>query len=79
LLVYISRPVSPATNFFKGPFRFAGLIEGDAVSPPSPIVQITAPFVVTTGQHVFARLIAALADGRLSNERIIGPLEVVMA
>lgn len=65
LLVYASRPVSPAINFYKGPYRYAGKIAG-AVSPPTSPEDIELPFTVVAGQQVFFRFVATNADGRLS-------------
>ena len=67
LLVYVSRPQGPATNFFKGPYRFAGRING-APTPPSSPASVTAPFVFAAGQRVFARFRASDAEGRLSTD-----------
>lgn len=67
LLVYVSRPQGPATNFFKGPYRYAGRING-AGTPPSSPGSVTAPFVFTAGQRVFVRFRATDAEGRLSTD-----------
>lgn len=66
LLVRISRPVSPTINFFKGPYRFAGAVEGDSVTPPTSPAAITAPFPFVAGQKLFLELRSSMGDGRLS-------------
>jgi hypothetical protein len=66
MLVYCSRPQNPSVNFFKGPYQYAGKIEGDAVTPPTSPAAIGLPFAAAAGQKVFARLIVVRADGRLS-------------
>lgn len=66
LAVYASRPQTLSTNFFKGPYRFAGAVEGDAKAPPASPAAIGLPFPVATGQRVFIRVQVARVDGRLS-------------
>jgi len=65
LNVFISRPQSPTTNFFKGPYRFAGKINGAATPPTSP-QPITSPFDYTVGQRGFIQYRALNPDGRIS-------------
>lgn len=67
MLVYISRPVSPGIQFFKGPYRFAGSILGDTTTPPTSPGTVTLPFDVTTDNKVFFRIEVVTADGRLSS------------
>lgn len=69
LLVFVSQPQTPAVNFFKGPFRFAGKVAGAATPPTSPAA-ITSPFPFVAGKRVFARFVATAADGRLSADMI---------
>lgn len=66
LLVFASRPQSPSINFFKGPYRFAGVVLGAATPPTSP-ASISLPFVIAAGQKVFAQVRAVRADGRISS------------
>jgi hypothetical protein len=66
MFVYASRPQNPTINFFKGPYRFAGKIDGDGVTPPTSPAAITLPFAVATGQRIFVRTLIARADGRIS-------------
>lgn len=67
MFVYISRGNSPTINFFKGPYRFAGIIAGAIVAPTSPAT-IVLPFAVVETQRVFFRFATARADGRYSND-----------
>lgn len=62
LLVYASRPQNPSVNFFKGPYRFAGLVTGSAAA------NLTLPFVAAADQKLFWLLRRATADGRLSTD-----------
>lgn len=66
MLVWASRPQNPTINYFKGPYRFAGLIAGDSVTPPTSPAAITLPFAVGTGQRIFYRVAVTRADGRYS-------------
>lgn len=66
LLVLASRPQNVTVNYFKGPYRFAGLIEGDAITPPTSPLPITLPFTVGVGVRVFFQFRVTRADGRLA-------------
>ena len=66
LLVYISPPRSLSINFFKGPYRLAGLELGNTATPPTSPVVIPLPFTIAAGQRVFFRFRATRADGRLA-------------
>lgn len=69
LLVYSSRPQNASINGFKGPFQYAGRVNGAATPPTSPS-NITTPFTLTAGKVVFFRFVAVTADGRLSADTI---------
>lgn len=66
LLLYSSRPVNPTINFFKGPYRLAGTIQGNTTTPPTSPATIASPFDLVAGQRVFFRTIISRVDGRLS-------------
>lgn len=66
MLVYASRPQNPSINYFKGPYRFAGLIAGDNAIPPTSPAAIALPFPIVAGQKVFLRVSVSRVDGRLS-------------
>lgn len=66
MLVFVSRPQNPSINFFKGPYRFSGRIDGDSVTPPTTPASIPAPFFITAGQRVFIQIRVCRADGRLT-------------
>ena len=65
MFVYVSRPQNSGINFFKGPYRLAGALQGDPIPPVSPFV-VTAPFSITDGTRVFVRTVVAYADGRFT-------------
>jgi len=66
MLILVSRGQNPAVNYFKGPYRFAGLVAGLTGTPPTSPETITLPFAVIAGQSVFAQVRVTRADGRLS-------------
>lgn len=73
LLVWGSRQQARTINFFKGPYRFAGSILGDPVTPPtSPDPSIINPFAMDAGNLVFLRFVAVQADGRISAPQVLG-------
>lgn len=68
LNVYTSRPQNPSVNFFKGPYRFAGQVLGDAITPPTSPASITIAFPSVAGQKVFTRVNVTRSDGRLGSD-----------
>jgi hypothetical protein len=66
MVIFTSRPMSPAINYFKGPYRFAGLIEGDSITPPTSPANVTSPWALEVDQKVFVRAAVLRADGRYS-------------
>lgn len=66
LIIYASRPQNATVNFFKGPYKIAGTIEGDSVTPPTTPTTMAVPFACVEGQKVFAMARIVRADGRLS-------------
>lgn len=66
LMVFIGQPQNAAINFFKGPYRLSGILQGDSTTPittPQAVVPVI-PF--TAGQSVFSYARIGRADGRLS-------------
>lgn len=66
MLVYTSRPVAPTVNFFTGPYRYAGKIEGDSVGAPTTPAAIPLSFAAQAGQKVGVLVRVSRGDGRLS-------------
>ncbi len=66
LIIRISRPQNASVNFFKGPYRFAGIVNGNLATPPTSPQSITLPFPVAAGQNLFAELRSVEEDGRSS-------------
>lgn len=71
LIVQSSRPQNATIEFFKGPFRLAGVVEGDSVTPPTTPASVLGAFAYTTDQKIFARVRLSRADGRLSSPQIV--------
>lgn len=69
MMLYVSRPQNPTVNFFKGPYRFAGTILGDSVTPPTTPTAIAVPFAVVAGQRLHCYVRVTRADGRLSGRQ----------
>jgi len=68
LIVQMGLPQSAQIGFFDGPWRGAGVIEGDSVEPPTtPDSSLSVPFEVADGQKVWVRAKILRADGRLSD------------
>jgi len=66
LIVEMGIPQNDSIGFFDGPWRHAGVIEGDGVTPPTTGDTVAVPFAITAGQKIFARAKIIRADGRVS-------------
>ena len=77
LLIYGSRELADTINFFKGPYRFQGIIIGAVVPPTSPDTSITSLFGLTLDNVIFNRALSVRADGRISATQLIGPNVIV--
>lgn len=67
MTIFGSRPQNPSINYFKGPYRYLGKIEGNSTTPPvSPSVQDLA-FPVELDQKMFFMVRVLRADARLSS------------
>lgn len=77
LLVYGSRQKAPTINFFKGPYRFAGIIEGDSITAPTSPQPIASLFAFDDGNAAFVRVFTVRADARISPVQFIGPTTIV--
>ena len=66
MLILSSRPQNQTINYFKGPYRYAGKIDGDAITPPTSPATISAAFAFEAAQRIFVQARISRADGRLS-------------
>lgn len=67
LVVYVSNEQTLGTNFFAGPYRFAGLIRGNPTTPPTSPGTLSDPFLPQTTGPRWGRARIAFADGRLTS------------
>ncbi len=67
MYVFMSIPKAAGVNFINGPFRLAGSIDGDAITPPTSPTLIPAPFPVAIAQEVVVQARISEEDGRLSD------------
>lgn len=67
VFVYMSQPKTPGTSFIGGPYRFAGVIEGEAPGPVASPVSVAVPFVVAEGQTIKVAFRVREEDARISD------------
>jgi len=68
LIIQMGLPRAPGVNFFGGPWRHVGTLDGDSVSAvTSPDSTLSVPYSVGDGQKVWIRAKIQRADGRLSD------------
>ncbi len=69
LQVQFGRQISQTINFFNGPYRSTDPVLGDTAVPPTSPQLLDSPFGETyaADNKVFARGLATLPDGRLTN------------
>jgi len=60
------QPQNAQRNFFDGPWRLHGKIDGAGTPPSSPDAQASPPFAIAELQHLFCYVRILRADGRLS-------------
>ncbi len=70
MLIQVSDGQTDGTNFFAGPFKFAGSIAGSSTAPPVAGDTLFDPFVPHALGPRWARVRVSRADGRLSPARI---------
>jgi hypothetical protein len=66
LLLYQGSPQNAQRNFFAGPWRYAGKLEGDSVTPPATSATVACSFVATEAQKIWVYARILRADGRMS-------------
>lgn len=79
LYVYQGRPFNATRNFFKGPFRLVGSIQGTpAVSPLiiPPAMLNAIGYTLVDGQKCCIRVAVSREDARRSNGRLLPPVIV---
>lgn len=66
LAFYGSSLQSVGKNFFKGPYRLAGTVDGNTSTPPTSPQVLTSAFNIATGRKYFWQARALAPDGRIS-------------
>jgi hypothetical protein len=66
MLGYLSRPAGHSIHYFQGPYRYAGKIEGDDVTPPASPAPLIAPYAFAADQKLFGFFRVVRVDGRCS-------------
>ncbi len=77
LIVHAGRPQLETRNFFGGPWRAAGKLEGNDVTPPEQQTMLEPQFTLTAGQRIWCFHLIAMADGRLSSPSRYGPVTII--
>lgn len=67
MYVFMSEPVAAGRNFVGGPWRLAGALDGDAITPLTSPQTMAVPFPVAEGQVIAVRARISEDDGRLSD------------
>ena len=77
MFIYAGKPQNPSINFYAKSYRLAATILGNATTAPtSPDVTGTPPFAFVAGQKMFARVVVAQDDGRLSTTQLLSGIAV---
>jgi hypothetical protein len=66
---FVGNPQNPSVNFYKGPFRFMGVIPGNATPITSAAFDAdnaTPPVALAVGQRIWVRVRVIYPDGRLT-------------
>jgi len=66
MLVYMGTPQSEGIEFFNGPWRLAGAVDGNTTTAPTSPTTIAVPYQVQAGQKVYTKIRIVRADGRVS-------------
>lgn len=76
MLVHMNQPVGAGRQFIGPPQRFAGVILGDATTPPTSPQTIAVPYGVAVNQNTIVSYRIGRADGRLSG-KFLDPVSVI--
>jgi len=77
IALFLSRQQNPGINYFKGPWRYFGFVEGTTPATVSPIAVVNGDFPFTYAAdngNVFVKAVCVYSTGEVSNEQIFGPL-----
>lgn len=68
LVVLFGSPQNPQRNYFKGPWRGIGHLDGVTETPITSPLPVTNVFIMTELQRVWCRFRILRADGRISED-----------
>ena len=68
MLLFVGQPVSVTRNYFAGPWKYAGKVDGVAAPAPTSPAAIDSPFTLVLGQKVNAYAVIVRKDGRVSEK-----------
>lgn len=71
-LIYVSSQQSPGKKFFKGPFQFHSVVNGDSAAPVDSLSPVVSGLL--EGNQLFVRLRVVGVDGRRSSDTIVSGL-----
>ena len=66
LYKFQGKPQNAQRNYFKGPWRIVGQVDGDDITPPTSPDAEDSPYAFAEGQHQWCYARILRADGRLS-------------
>lgn len=66
MMIHMNQPRGEGRSFIGPPARFAGVILGDAITPPTSPQTIAVPYAVAEDQNTIVSYRIGRADGRLS-------------
>lgn len=78
MLCWIGLPKNESDVYFKGPWRFAGRLDGAAPPPASPH-EFSGGYRVIETLYYFVRLRIIQTDGRMSMPIVLGPKKAIAA
>jgi hypothetical protein len=73
LLAYGGKQQGPGRDFYKGPWRYMGILAGDSITPPTSPESFTSQFGLDAGNRVWVLVRIIQPDGRLSLPIVLGP------
>ncbi len=74
MIIWTSRPQNASVNYFKGPYRIAGIVLGNFALPPTSPEDVVPAFPFEVDHKVFVRINVTRVDGRLGSEFLVGAL-----
>jgi hypothetical protein len=67
MLVFAGRPQNIGRNYFSGPYRYCGCVQGDSITPPTPPALLDYPWDGDVDQKIFGYVRFLDGDRKLSS------------